>query len=133
MTLRGALLAVLLAAPAGAITAQPVDVPSGQPVEFHEVIRDARGPKGLTLRFRFVAPWIADGEDKIGFAETSADMDYLCTSFALRRVPRPGPLPKQIIISLSAAPLEFGDLRPEITQFFEAYAISDDVCIWEGI
>ncbi|MDF0600584.1 DUF6497 family protein [Psychromarinibacter sp. C21-152] len=124
------LAALLLAGPAAAET---VDVPSGQPVELAEVIREAHGPKGVTLRFRFVAPRIAGGEDKLPFAEVAADMDFLCSGYALSHLPAPGPRPDRIIISLAAAPVEFGDIRPEITQFFEAYEIDGDACIWEGI
>lgn len=122
-------LAVLAAAPC---LAQPVEVPSGQQVEYVEVIRDARGPRGLTWRFRFVAPAIKRKGTDEDFSRTAADMDHLCAHFALPRLPALEPRPNQIIISLSDRPVEFGTANPEITQFFEAYKVEAGTCIWDG-
>lgn len=112
-------------------TAQPVDVPSGQPVDFSDVVRDARGAKGLTWRFRFVAPEIDREKGTIDFETAAKDMDHLCNFFAIDRVSNLGPRPNQIIISFSSEPIDFGASDPEITQFFEVYAISEERCIWE--
>ncbi|MBA4489526.1 DUF6497 family protein [Paracoccus sp. S1E-3] len=53
---------MVLAAPAAAedITAVPLPVPSGQPVYWQETIHGTPGTRGLTYRFRFVAPDLAD-------------------------------------------------------------------------
>ena len=118
-----------MAVPAGA---EPVEGPSGQPVDFAEVVRDTAGPKGLTWRFRFVAPDIGHAEGKITFAQAASDMEFLCRSYALPRLPNIGPRPAQVIISLADQPSEFGEPNPEITQFFEAYSIEGDHCIWEA-
>ena len=58
-------------------------------------------------------------------------MEHLCNTYALPRVPNQGPRPSQIIISLSDRPVEFGTADPEATQFFEAYAVEDEACVWE--
>ncbi|WP_172296954.1 DUF6497 family protein [Pseudoruegeria sp. HB172150] len=126
-------LAIIFAINASLANAQSVNVPSGQPVEFVEVVRDTRGPQGLTWRFRFVAPEIDRTSGSIGFEEAAVDMDHLCNKFAVPRLPTMGPVPKQIVISMSDAPVDFGAPAPEITQFFEAYRVEDDSCIWEGI
>ncbi|WP_425052267.1 DUF6497 family protein [Psychromarinibacter sp. S121] len=126
------LSAIAFWALAGPVAAEPVEVPSGQPVEFAEVIRDAKGPKGLTWRFRFVAPDIGHAEGKITFAQAASDMEFLCRSYAVPRLPNLGPRPSQVVISLSDKPSEFGVANPEITQFFEAYSIEGDRCIWEA-
>lgn len=141
LLLAAALPAALPAAadPAGnapgetAETVELVTVPSGQEVALAEVIRDAKGPRGLTWRFRFVAPAIARKSGTVAFAQAAADMDYLCNFYALPRLPQPGPRPGQVIISLSDQPIGFGVADPKITQFFEAYAIAEDGCKWDGL
>ncbi|MGL6209984.1 MAG: DUF6497 family protein [Paracoccaceae bacterium] len=126
------LLLCLLAAPAIAEEVpELVKVPSGQPVTFQDVIWNAPGPIGLAVRFRFVAPEIATETGSVDFATASDDMLHLCQTYALPRVAENGPAPEQIIISMASAPLPFGETAPTITQFFEAYRVEDDACIWE--
>jgi len=120
----------LLAAPA---SAEEIDVPSGQPVTFVEVIHNVPGNAGLTYRFRFLAPRIAREKRLVDPEIAALDMDALCSGFALPRISGTGPAPAQIVISLSDKPTEFGVPNPDVTQFFEAYRIEDGACIWEGI
>jgi hypothetical protein len=109
-------------------TEAPIEVPSGQEMYFLDSAPGAPGT-GLVYRFRFVAPDI--GEGKIDFDSAAPDMEHLCNTYALPRVPNQGPRPSQIIISLSDRPVEFGTADPEATQFFEAYAVENDACVWE--
>ena len=51
--------------------------------------------------------------------------------FALPRIDPHGPQPAQVIISLSDRPVPFGEVEPDVTQFFEAYRIENGACIWE--
>ena len=111
-------------------TGEPIPVPSGQEVRLLDVIHNEPGPDGLTTRFRFVAPAIAQGGG-VDFEAASADMMHLCQTYALPRVTSGGPAPSQIVISLSDVPVEFGSTAPEVTQFFEAYSLDGDTCIWE--
>ena len=111
--------------------ADPVAVPSGQPVTLQDVIWSEAGPAGLALRFRFVAPQIARNGGTVDFELASADMRDLCQTFALPRIAEFGPAPQQIIISLAESPLPFGEAAPEVTQFFEAYRVENGTCIWE--
>ena len=123
-----AALTCLLALPA---TAQEVvPVPSGQVVTFQDAILNEAGPQGSAARFRFVAPSIGPKGD-VDFETAVADMQHLCDTFALSRVTENVPLPTQIIISLSAEPVVFGESVPGVTQFFEAYSLQDGACIWE--
>lgn len=108
-----------------------VPVPSGQMVTWVDTIQGEPGPEGLTMRFRFLAPSIAASSGTISPETAQADMQVLCDSFALPRIAVPGPMPSQIIISLSDRPIEFGAADPGVTQFFEAYSISDGACHWE--
>ena len=106
-------------------------VPSGQLVTLQDVIWNAPGPFGLVARFRFVAPAIARGDGAMDFGTASADMLHLCQTYALARVADLGPAPSQIIISFASAPVPFGAAAPDVTQFFEAYRVEDQTCIWE--
>jgi hypothetical protein len=110
--------------------AAPIPVPSGQQVTLIEVINDPAGPAGLTMRFRFLAPGIAAGGG-VAFETAAADMLALCTDYALPKVPDPGPPVQQIVISLHDRVLPFGEAAPDAVQFFEAYRIEADACVWE--
>ncbi|MFD1809399.1 DUF6497 family protein [Gemmobacter lanyuensis] len=96
-----------------------------------DVIWNAAGPNGLTLRFRFLAPQIAREAGDVDFETASADMLALCQSFALPRLAELGPQPQQIIISLADRVVPFGETSPDATQYFEAYSIENGTCIWE--
>lgn len=126
--MRAALCLLLTALPAWA---EEVTVPSGQSVTFLEAIQNEAGPDGLTARFRFVAPGIAEGGG-VDFETASADMEFLCQSYALPRIAATGPTPSQIVISLSERAVPFGQAAPDVTQFFEAYRIDGATCIWEA-
>ena len=108
-----------------------IPVPSGQPVTLQDVIWNAPGPEGLTLRFRFVAPQIARNGGDITTEAAQADMLHLCQTYALPRIAEFGPEPAQIVISMADISVPFGDTAPEVTQFFEAYSVQDGICIWE--
>lgn len=102
-----------------------VEVPSGLAVHWQDTIQNERSAAGLAYRFRFVAPGLVDSTD------ATEDMEALCNSFALPRLPATGPMPEQVIISISDRPVEFGETAPEVTQFFEAFRIEDGRCVWE--
>jgi hypothetical protein len=108
-----------------------VAVPSGQVVTLQEVIWNAPGPDGLTTRFRFVAPAIAETGGTVDTETALQDMLWLCQNFALPRIAQPGPMPAQIVISLADAAVPFGEAHPEVTQLFEAYSLQDGQCVWE--
>jgi hypothetical protein len=112
--------------------AATITAPSGQVVTLQEVIWNAPGPGGLTTRFRFVAPAIAETGGTVDTETALADMLWLCQTYALPRIAQPGPMPSQIVISLAATPVPFGEARPEVTQLFEAYSLQDGQCIWEA-
>lgn len=54
------LVLCLAAVPAGA--AQTITLPSGRIVTYLDTLQDARGPDGLTYRFRFLDPSIAQAQ-----------------------------------------------------------------------
>jgi hypothetical protein len=108
---------------------EAVPVPSGQAVSLLDVVLDA---DAMAARFRFVAPAIAKDGGSVDFETASADMAHLCQAFALPRLVETGANAAQIIISFSDRPVPFGQAAPEATQFFEAYRIEGDACIWEA-
>ena len=109
-----------------------IPVPPGQPVPRIEVIWNEPGPEGLTMRFRFLAPEIAEGTGSVGFDTAVIDMQALCDSYVLPRLAGIGSQASQVVVSLSDRRLPFGEAAPEATQFFEAFRIEDGACIWEA-
>jgi hypothetical protein len=114
-----------------ALDGVPVEVPSGQQVAYVDTIQNERSVAGLAYRFRFLAPGISRDGGTVSEEAAQADMQALCDSFALPRLPSTGPVPEQIIISLSDRPVAFGEPAPEATQFFEGYRIEAGKCVWE--
>ena len=55
----------------------------------------------------------------------------LCNSYAVPRISGMVPQPQQIIISVSATEVPFGEAAPDVAQFFEAYSVKDGACIWD--
>jgi hypothetical protein len=108
-----------------------IPVPSGQAITLVDVIMNEPGPEGVTVRFRFLAPAIGPGGG-IGFDVASLDMMHLCETYVLPRVAGNTPAPSQVIVSISDVEIVFGEAAPEATQFFEAYRIEEDRCIWEA-
>jgi Family of unknown function (DUF6497) len=109
----------------------PIPVPSGQTVTLLETIWNERGPAGLAIRFRFLAPAISKDTGTITPDQAGADMMALCKDYALKRIgDTTGPTPAQIIISLSDRPVPFGESHPEATQFFDSYDLVDGECVW---
>lgn len=97
-----------------------ITVPSGQPVTLLEALVETG-----QMRFRFVAPELATRP----FEEAEADMAALCESVAL-------PAAKwqnieTVVISLADREIALGDTDPEVTQYFEAFSLSDEGCVRE--
>ncbi|MEM7520230.1 MAG: DUF6497 family protein [Pseudomonadota bacterium] len=118
-------LALLSAAPTHAL-----DVPSGQPVDLHEVLIDEVGPQTY-LRFRFIAPDIATDDAALDVEATTLDMQHLCETFALDYMTQYALSGDTIVISLADKPTAFGVPDPDATQYFEVFTPVDTFCIWE--
>ena len=104
-----------------------IAVPSGREVTLIDVITNIPGNSGAAARFRFLAPGLTAGE-----TETAAgDMQALCDGYALPRTDGMVPVPTDIIISLSAVAVPFGQSSPDVVQFFETYRAENGTCVWE--
>ena len=107
-------------------------LPSGQSVELQEVIVEEVSGR-TTARFRFLAPAIARDGGTVRFAEAERDMELLCEAVALPYVKEQSIPAQSVVISLADREVEFGTANPEATQFFEAYRVENDICVWEGL
>jgi hypothetical protein len=131
VSFRLAVLFAALASQAGCQEDAPregaVPVPSGREVMPLDVITNAPGTGGAAARFRFVVPDL--GEDDL--EASAADMQALCDGHALPMTVGMVPAPQQIIITLMATEVPFGEPSPDVVQFFETYGIEAGACVVE--
>ena len=115
-----------------ATPALAIDVPSGQVIDLQEVLVEDMGEE-TWLRFRFIAPQIAEGPDAIAYDLAAPDMEHLCAVVALPYMIEHALVGQVIVVSLADRAVEFGAADPEATQYFEAFRAQNDTCIWEGL
>jgi hypothetical protein len=127
-------IAVLIAACAALAACQddaPVEgaipVPSGRTVLPIDVITNVPGTSGSAARFRFLVPDLAADD----LAASADDMQALCDGHAVPLTGGMVPAPQQIVITLMAAEVPFGQPAPDVVQFFETYRVEDGSCLVE--
>ena len=126
MTPNKHLCALLLATSLGtAADAQGIDVPSGQPLTFMEFISENEGD---LVRFRFLAPQIGAGFD---YMDVVDDFKAVCDAQVMPVLAVNAIEPSQIVLSMSALDIPFGETRPDVLQFFEVFRPENGTCIWE--
>ena len=108
-----------------AVSAQDIAVPSGQPLSFLEFISEQ---DGLLVRFRFLTPQIGDGFD---YLTVFPDFQALCDEQVVPVLDQNGLTPAQIVLSMSAQDIPFGEDNPDVLQFFEIFRPENGTCIWE--
>lgn len=97
-------------------------MPSGRVLTLFDVIlEDDLG------RFRFLLPDIAVD---VAFEDIVDDLDYVCAQVALPALTQAGSDVSQLVISVSAAEVTFGEAT-EIVQYFQPFRRDGDACIWE--
>ncbi|WP_439143687.1 DUF6497 family protein [Planktotalea sp.] len=107
---------------------QTVAVPSGQNVRFFEQLDE---PENGIIRLRFIAPDLASPLKRPSFEDLTLDLEALCTEFGLNNLLQNEEQPKQIIVSLSAEPVEFGIANSDVEQVFEAFSVEKETCMLE--
>lgn len=117
--------ALLAASP---LDAQAVSVPSGAEVELFDVMFE---DSPSIARFRFVAPMISPSAEGLQFNDVVADLDYLCSDVVLPALVASARTAEAVIISLSEREIAFGEVAPDVVQFFQPFDVSDGTCIWE--
>lgn len=98
----------------------------------HEVLIDTVDDKPW-LRFRYITPEISRETGTLSFAQAEPHMAHLCVTQALPYMAEHNLTADVIIISFADRITEFGVPDPQATQFFEAYRIKNQTCIWEGL
>mgnify|MGYP000336100748 FL=1 len=78
-------------------------------------------------RFRFVLPEIAQG---VTFEDLIDDLDFVCAQVAVPALTQAGSDVSQLVISVSAADVPFGEAS-EVVQYFQPFRRDGDACIWE--
>jgi hypothetical protein len=104
-----------------------IPVPSGRVVLPVDVITNVPGTAGAAARFRFLSPDLAASD----LAASADDMQALCDSHALPLTDGMVPAPQQVIITLMAEEVPFGEPAPEVVQFFETYGVDSGRCVVE--
>ena len=78
-------------------------------------------------RFRFVLPEIAQG---VTFEDLIDDLDFVCAQVAVPALTQAGSDVSQLVISVSAAQVPFGEAS-QVVQYFQPFRREGDACIWE--
>ncbi len=114
--------AIILALVAGPAWASEFAVPSGRTFALYDVrIDDDLG------RFRFVLPEIATGAT---FADVVDDIEYVCAQIAVPALTQANSSVTQLVISVSAEEVPFGEAT-QVIQYFQPFRREGDACIWE--
>lgn len=115
-------IAGILSAP---VAAQDIPVPSGQSLSFLEFISETEGD---TVRFRFLAPDIGT---KFAYMDVMGDFQVVCDEQVMPALDANALEPTQIVLSMSAVDIPFGEDNPDVLQFFEIFRPENGTCIWE--
>ncbi|MEO0670306.1 MAG: DUF6497 family protein [Pseudomonadota bacterium] len=113
-----------------ATVATAQDLPSGQTVTLDEVLIDQVGAEAW-MRFRFLAPAIAGGEEGLGYAAVEGDFAVLCEDVARPYLAEFALEADVVVISLMDRTVPFGVADAEATQFFETFRVTDGACDWQ--
>jgi hypothetical protein len=113
---------------AGAAQAAPIDVPSGLSMELYDVIIEE---DTQTARFRLEVPQIDVGGAALPYEAVADDIQYLCDQVLLPSLIENGWTTGQIVVSLASRQIPFGEVAPDVTQFFQPFSISGKTCMWE--
>ena len=107
---------------------EQIILPSGQTIEFFERRVEV---ETNTVRLRFIAPDLASPLTRPSFDDMSTDLEALCTEYGLKIALNDMDVPAQIVISLSAEPVEFGVSNTDVEQVFEAFSVQNETCMLE--
>lgn len=126
--MRRDLILVLGFVSSAAFAQSSITVPSNQEIELYETLNET---DAKVLRLRFVAPDLASPMKRPSFDALSEDFQVLCDTFGLAQAQKLDVSPDQIVISLSAKPVEFGIAQTEVEQIFEAFSVQNETCMLE--
>lgn len=107
------------------LAADSIVVPSGQPVSFIEFISEEEAD---IVRFRFLTPEIGKTYQ---YADVADDFQVVCDELVTPALMENAIEPAQIVLSMSAVDIPFGEDDPDVLQFFEIFSLENGTCIWE--
>lgn len=132
--IRGLILGLVMALPGVAeepkitlLLEEESAVPSNQPLELYEAI--IVPPEQTILYVGLVAPMLA-GDTPVTFDRAARDMDALCDTLGLRLAAEAEAKISEVVIRLMDQPITYGETRPDVQQFSNAYDISSGACEW---
>lgn len=105
-------------------------VPSGFTYVLQEALSDQTPDGKHVLRLRYVSDQIGQSEDSAQLVVE--DFAALCLRDALPKNAQATPKYDQAVISLANKKSEFGVFNPDVIQYFEAFTLQNDTCIWEA-
>ena len=108
------------------------DMPSGQSVTLHEVLVDTVSGENW-LRFRFIAPSINKDMGGVAYDSAFEDIQHLCTEIVVPYIAEYDLKSDLVVVSIADQKNEFGETNPQTTQFFEAFRVKNNICIWEAL
>lgn len=108
------------------------NMPSGQSVTLREVLVDTVDGENW-LRFRFVAPSINKDTGGVAYDNAFEDIQHLCTEIVVPYIAEYDLNSDLVVVSIADQKNEFGETNPETTQFFEAFRVKNNICIWEAL
>ncbi len=80
------------------------------------------------MRFRFLTPDIGTTFD---YMDVAADFQMVCDDQVIPVLDANALAPSQIVLSMSAVDIPFGEDHPDVLQFFEIFRPENGTCIWE--
>ena len=81
---------------------------------------------------RFVAPSIGADKGKVSHDDAAKDIEHLCAAVAVPYIAEYDLKSDLVVVSMADQKTEFGETNPDATQFFEAFRVQNDICIWEA-
>ena len=106
-------------------TVSTIQTPSGQPISFLQFIAEQ---DGALVRFRFLTPEIGA---TLSYVDVAPDFQALCDEQVMPVLSANELRPDQIVLSMSAQDIPFGEDDPAVLQFFEIFRPENGLCIWE--
>ncbi len=107
-------------------------VPSGQDLTVFEETFHTTTPTRRQFYLGILAPAIKEGGN-VGFEAANADIDVLCTEYALSKAQNPNDgldAAHEVVIRLMDNPMKYGDTNPDVRQYMGFYDISKGMCEW---
>jgi len=65
------------------------------------------------------------------YADVVDDFQVVCDSQVMPVLDANALKPRQIVLSMSAVDIPFGEVNPDVLQFFEIFRPENGICIWE--